>query len=284
MRLLVEHRVRLQFDEPQRAIMQSQRLTPADFKGQTVVDWRVETLDGAEGASFRDGAGDLINTVRIGGPTQAVEIVVSGTVETTDTAGVLSGLREKVKPGAYMRPTRATRMDVALRDFAAEGLKDVAEAPQLDRAHALCHAVNQTVSHGPDDTEDGQSASAKDVLHAETGSVCGQAHLLIALALSANIPARFVYGYAQDAQPEDTRDPLILEDGTTHGWAELYIPKLGWVGFDPANGLSPDDRYVRLCSGLDAIDAAPIRMVASAVATDDTEIAVTIAATGQTQQ
>lgn len=284
MRLLVEHRVRMQFEDPQRAIMQSQRLVPADYKGQTVVDWRVETADGTEGASFRDGAGDLINTVRIKGPTESVEILVAGTVETTDTAGVLSGLQEKVKPGAYIRATRATRMDVALRDFAAEGLKDVAEAAQLDRAHALCHAVNQTVSHGPDDTEEGQTASAKDVLHAEKGSVCAQAHLLIALALSADIPARFVFGYAQNAQPEDGRDPLILEEGTAHGWAELYIPKLGWVGFDPANGLSPDDRYIRLCSGLDAIDAAPIRMVASAAATDDTEIAVKIAATGQTQQ
>ena len=34
---------------------------------------------------------------------------------------------------------------------------------------------------------------------------------------------------------------------------------LGWVGFDPANRCCPDERYIRLGSGLDAQDAAPIR-------------------------
>lgn len=34
---------------------------------------------------------------------------------------------------------------------------------------------------------------------------------------------------------------------------------LGWIGFDPANGTCPTDRYVRLATGLDAVSAAPIR-------------------------
>ena len=34
---------------------------------------------------------------------------------------------------------------------------------------------------------------------------------------------------------------------------------LGWVGFDPSNGVCPTERYVRLASGLDAPDAAPLR-------------------------
>ena len=44
-----------------------------------------------------------------------------------------------------------------------------------------------------------------------------------------------------------------------HAWAEAYVDKLGWVGFDAANRLSPTDRYVRLGCRLDAADAAPIR-------------------------
>ena len=34
---------------------------------------------------------------------------------------------------------------------------------------------------------------------------------------------------------------------------------LGWVGFDPANGGCPTERYIRLATGLDASSAAPIR-------------------------
>jgi transglutaminase-like putative cysteine protease len=44
-----------------------------------------------------------------------------------------------------------------------------------------------------------------------------------------------------------------------HAWAEAYVPEIGWVGFDPANGISPTDHYLRVAIGLDYLDAAPIR-------------------------
>ncbi len=37
------------------------------------------------------------------------------------------------------------------------------------------------------------------------------------------------------------------------------MPGLGWVGFDPANGLCPDDRYVRVAIGLDSLGASAMR-------------------------
>jgi hypothetical protein len=59
------------------------------------------------------------------------------------------------------------------------------------------------------------------------------------------LPARYVSGY-------------LLADADGHGkaheaahaWAEIWIEGLGWVGFDPANRCCPDDRYIRLGSGL----------------------------------
>ena len=43
-----------------------------------------------------------------------------------------------------------------------------------------------------------------------------------------------------------------------HAWAEAHIDGLGWVGFDISNGISPDTRYVRVATGLDYSDAAPV--------------------------
>ena len=37
------------------------------------------------------------------------------------------------------------------------------------------------------------------------------------------------------------------------------MPDLGWVGFDPANGISAGDAHVRVAVGLDYLGAAPIR-------------------------
>jgi transglutaminase-like putative cysteine protease len=49
-----------------------------------------------------------------------------------------------------------------------------------------------------------------------------------------------------------------VEQAATHAWAEAWVQNLGWVGFDISNGISPDERYVRLATGLDYRDAAPI--------------------------
>ena len=38
-----------------------------------------------------------------------------------------------------------------------------------------------------------------------------------------------------------------------------FVDDLGWVGFDiSANGISPDARYVRVATGLDYTEAAPV--------------------------
>jgi transglutaminase-like putative cysteine protease len=49
-----------------------------------------------------------------------------------------------------------------------------------------------------------------------------------------------------------------VEQDASHAWAEVHIESLGWVGFDVSNGICPDERYVRIATGLDSHDAAPI--------------------------
>lgn len=50
----------------------------------------------------------------------------------------------------------------------------------------------------------------------------------------------------------------VEEQTASHAWAEAHIDGLGWVGFDAANNICPNDRYVRIATGLDYRDAAPI--------------------------
>jgi transglutaminase-like putative cysteine protease len=49
------------------------------------------------------------------------------------------------------------------------------------------------------------------------------------------------------------------EQDAGHAWAEALIDDLGWVGFDPANGISPTDAHIRVAVGLDYLGAAPVR-------------------------
>ena len=43
----------------------------------------------------------------------------------------------------------------------------------------------------------------------------------------------------------------------THAWVEVYIPWIGWVGYDPINGCEVNSDHVRIACGRHYIDATP---------------------------
>ena len=103
---------------------------------------------------------------------------------------------------------------------------------------------------------------------AEGKGVCqDHAHALIAAALSVDIPARYVTGYLH-------AEGDIAE--ASHAWAEIFVTDLGWVGFDASNGVCPNEHYVRIGSGFDAVDAAPIRGLAQGMGTEAMKVDVNV--------
>jgi hypothetical protein len=232
MRLAVRQTITFRHDRPMRMLVHGLRLTPSRFDGQKTLRWTVSAAGGREGSEFRDGAGDLVRTLSVRGPASEVRIEVDGVVDTTDLSGVLRGHREAIPPAAYLRETAATRADAATLDLARTVMAANEGSTRLSLAHALAGAV-------------------ADRLEAEGDEGTDPAHLMIAAALPAGIPARYVSGYRLGDD----------DAGGNHGWAELWIDGLGWIGFDAAHRCCPDDSYIRLCSGADAADAAPVRAV-----------------------
>lgn len=265
MRIRVQHATTYRFDPPMRGVVQSLRLTPSLCDGQQVIDWEVIVEGAARGAGFRDGAGDAIETVALIGPVDTLTVEVRGEVETVDTGGVLLGHRERVPPEAYLRETRATRIDRALAALSQAAVAGV-DNP-LDRAHALCHAVADAIAYTPGET--GATTTAAEALALGHGVCQDHAHALIAAARAAEIPARYVTGYLYASEDEGAHE-------ASHAWAELWVKDLGWVGFDASNGVCPDDRYIRIGSGLDALDAAPIRGIARGAGEEDLDVRVAV--------
>lgn len=272
MRLTVDHVTRYHYGQPVRSVVQSHRLTPSVFEGQRTLDWEVTVSDGQPGGYFRDGAGDRIQGWTVAGPVTSVTVRVQGTVETLDMAGVLRGHRETVAPECYMRATAATAADAALAELAAA----VPAADQLDLAHRLSAAVSDAIAYRPGATH--AHTTAAEALALGEGVCQDHAHALIACARTRGIPARYASGYLFS-----TADGRLHE--AAHAWTELFVTGLGWVGFDPANRCCPDDRYIRLGSGFDARNAAPIRGVARGVAGAAPEaLDVTVAVQAADQQ
>ncbi len=75
--------------------------------------------------------------------------------------------------------------------------------------------------------------------------------LFIAACRSLGIPARFVSGYQAHADTPDGQRHL-------HAWAEVFLPGLGWQGFDPMHGLTVRDGHVALCAAPDQAATMPV--------------------------
>ena len=265
MRLSVSHKTVYRFDTAMLGVVQSHRLTPCRCDSQQVISWEVTVAGGRHGASFRDGAGDLVDTVSVRGKVEALAIEVDGVLETTDTAGVLRGHREAVPPLVYLRRTRATRADRGIEELA----RDVGggAGTVLEKAHALSTAVRDAVEYRPGETH--AETTAGEAFAHGYGVCQDHAHILVAAAISVDIPARYVAGYLYSAAGEEMAE-------ASHAWAELYVPDLGWVGFDASNNCCPDERYIRLGSGFDATDAAPIRGLAHGAGSEALDVDVSV--------
>ncbi len=79
------------------------------------------------------------------------------------------------------------------------------------------------------------------------------ANLLICLARLLSIPARYRVGYIYTGANYANK----VQSEASHAWAELYLPWVGWRGFDPTNGCVVGSDHVRVACGRNYLDATP---------------------------
>ena len=242
MRIAVEHLTQYRFSQPQARLVQMLRLTPTDTQDQTVVSWRIGVDCDARLRDAVDGYGNHVTMLYAEGPIAAIDITVTGEVLTAENAGVIRAEDEPLPPLFYLRQTPRTLASVTLAAFADE----LASNDPLDRLHRLNAALHVRFPDAPDLPDRGcaaaQAFAAKEVTSRDV------AQMFVAAARHLHAPARYVSGYRTDGEAHSA----------PHAWAETHVEGIGWIGFDPATGMSPDESYVRVAIGLDATGAAPI--------------------------
>jgi len=116
--------------------------------------------------------------------------------------------------------------------------------------HSMTERLHREIVFDPDPTHTATTAAESFAMRR---GVCQDlSHIFISAARSLDIPARYVGGYFHRA------DGVVRQEAG-HAWAEAFVPDIGWVGFDPANGISPTDQHVRVAIGLDYLGASPVR-------------------------
>ena len=247
MQLSVNYATRYRYSEPTARIVQLLRLSPVSFPGQNVLDWRIDVDCDARLREARDGYGNVIHMLYIDRPVQELKITATGRVLTEDRAGVVQKLPADLPPLVFMRETPLTAASRGLRELAST--LDSEGGASLDRLHGLTRAIQARMTFDTSSTE--ADTVGADAFEASHGVCQDFTHIFIAASRLLGIPARYVSGHLF------RRDSAPIQEAA-HAWAEAWVEDLGWVGFDPTNGICTDDAYVRVACGLDYRDAAPI--------------------------
>lgn len=191
-----------------------------------------------------DDAGSLNRFCRFSAPEGLLEICYQATVSVdvtyrnTDLAEMdIAQLPSEVL--TYLLPSRYCESDL-LSAMAQRTFGHISRG--FNRIEAICDWIKQNIAYEIGSSQ--ASTTARDVLANRAGVCRDFAHLGIALCRALNIPARFVFGYAEFEEPPPD----------FHALFEAYIGDQ-WVLFDPTK-MAPIDKLVRIGTGTDAKDVA----------------------------
>ncbi len=256
MRLAIRHMTRYRFAEPVAHGLQRLRLTPKETQGQRILDWQVEYEGAREELTYDDQNHNHVTLISVLEGAREVVVTCRGTVETEDHAGVIGRHAGHLPLWAFLGQTPLTRAGHRIRTML--NAIDRHDGP-LTTLHRLSDEIRTRVRYDVGYT--GVDTSAEDAMAAGHGVCQDHAQIFIAAARVLEIPARYVSGYLM------MNDRIDQE--ATHAWAEAWVQGLGWVGFDISNGISPDSRYVRVATGRDYSDAAPVTGISFGAVMDE---------------
>lgn len=246
MLLKISHRTTYKYNSSAPYALQQLRLTPKDGPNQTVKSWTIETDGGKEEVHYDDQNDNHVTLVSFDSTDHQVSIICTGEVETHDTAGVVGQHKGCAPLWYFKRSTPQTEAGSGVKAL-AKSLRD-AFNDDVELIHALSQQIIEQVAYETGQTH--ASTTAEEALKIGKGVCQDHAHIFISAARQMGFPARYVSGY------------LMMNDRdyqeASHAWAEVHLPALGWVGIDVSNSMSPDEKYVRIATGLDYNEAAPI--------------------------
>lgn len=246
MRLIVDHTSSYTYESPVKYGLQQIRLTPKETADQTAIDWKIEVEGGKHELSFQDHHRNQVNLISIEPGELSISIRCVGEVESTGSSGIVGKHIGLAPLWLFKRQTPLTKPGPLLRKLVASLSGNFTD--DLEKVHALSDLIRSEVKYETGRTN--AATTAEEAVAAGHGVCQDHAHIFLSATRLLGLSSRYVSGYLM-------MNDRIDQDAT-HAWAEVYLDKLGWVGFDVSNGYSPDERYIRVATGLDFSEASPI--------------------------
>ena len=258
MRFQVFHRTYYQYRFPVRESYNELRLRPATQDKSRLEFFLLNIQPPVRLRHFRDNFLNYVHYFDLAEPHSELVIEAQSTLNTTS-------------PYAEGRPVDVDRselrrlQDDMLRVF-LNSSRYVEISPELwklavdfsngtagvfECAEAIMRNVYENWTYSPNTTTAG--THVREVLVAKGGVCQDFTHLMIGLCRAIGIPARYVSGYLYNGQGSQLRGAQA-----SHAWCEVFVPGRGWYGLDPTNNTLADERHIKIATGCDYHDAAPV--------------------------
>ncbi len=118
------------------------------------------------------------------------------------------------------------------------------------------------------------STPINDVFVEKKGVCQDFAQIAIACVRAVGLPARYISGYINTVSPAG-KEKLIGADAS-HAWFSVYIPRFGWIDFDPTNNQIPENQHLVIAWGRDYYDVPPLKGVIYSNGNHELKVAVDI--------
>ncbi len=237
------------------------RLQPVRDLTQDVLEYKLEVSPPGQAFSYEDVFGNHVLSFQISQPytelwVRAQTVVKSYHVETH------SSLRSTNIPLVWM-PWQRQMMnpfllppelpETELRELSGFAMSFAArrEYDLLETLIDLNETLHRDFKYIPGVTT--FETSAFDVFQERRGVCQDFANLFICLARLLGVPARYRVGYIHTGAAYHNQ----IQSEASHAWAEVYLPSVGWRGFDPTNGCLVDLDHIRVAAGRNYRDATP---------------------------
>jgi len=177
---------------------------------------------------------------------------------------------EFVAPSELIAP-HAEFLDYARPSFRPGGLL-------VESAFDLMHRVHAEFRYAPDATQ--VNTPVIDALRMRQGVCQDFAHLMVACLRACGLAARYVSGYMLTEPPAG--QPRLIGADASHAWCAVWVARTAgdtegfWLELDPTNDRMPGEDYVRLATGRDYADVAPMRGVIHGAASHTLRVEVTV--------
>lgn len=260
----IEHQTHYTYTAPISHSKHLLRLQPVQDRGQTLLDYKCEiSVNQATVSNFIGVFGNSASFIEIKKKYSELTITSRSTVALTPiqpnmklahqprTMPVIWMPWDRTMMQAYLQPPELAESELfELSDYAMsfvrknhndvfEVLKDMTETIYRDYTYTSGSTTLETTPY---------------IVYTTKKGVCQDfANLLICLARLLDIPARYRTGYIYTGNRYENE----AQADATHAWVEVFLPYLGWIGFDPTNGCLVDHNHIRVACGRYYRDATP---------------------------